>query len=401
MSWNFKKSFKVFGGIRANFSQMGLGFSWGLPGYRVTKRPDGKIYSTTSFPGTGIYQRKTLNYGRTPSAEQVHRQPEVRNSFWKIALFSSALGFMSGISRGRRRKKSSPITFLLLLFIFALVLLSGLYLIIIYVIFPTALVYGLYRLISQVSESRNPRLNHLSVQPGYNESANEFFTAHPGRYIGGSEAGILPIAHNDSPVIATDKQTQMPATELDCLLEKSNGVVIPDLLQSNRKNLNDLMDDLANTACLVRLLQEPLKQELRRHRMASLATELLEADLRNLILHFGAEFDSLTADGANVFLAVFVPLHPRRYSCLSKEFVMKMYARNPLSAGTVLPTSLPAIPASLSYLALHDALHATQFLQTARRMFFIVATAASYRSGLLYPGKASLLDRYHNLLYMN
>lgn len=400
MSWNFKKSFEVFGGIRANFSQMGLGFSWGLPGYRVTKRPDGKIYSTTSFPGTGIYQRKTLNYGRTPPAEQVHRQPEVRNSFWKIALISSALGFISGISRGMRRKKFSPITILILFFIFALVLLSGLSLIII-ILFPAAVFYGLYILISRISESRNPGTSNLSVQPGDEGNANDFHVANPSMYIAGGEVAILPIAHNGSPDIESDKQSLMSATGMDCLLGTSKDAVMPDLLQNSSKSLNDLMNDLANTASLVKLLREPLKQELRRHRMASLAAEMLEADLRNLILYFGSEFDSLTADGANVFLVVFVPLHPRTFSYLSKESVIKIYSRNPLPSETAVPTSLPAIPASLSYLALHDAKYATQFLQTARRMFFVVAAAASYRSGLLYPGKASLLDHYNNLLYRN
>lgn len=50
----FRKSINLGGGFRINLSKSGIGYSWGVKGYRVTKTAKGGTRQTASIPGTGI-----------------------------------------------------------------------------------------------------------------------------------------------------------------------------------------------------------------------------------------------------------------------------------------------------------------------------------------------------------
>ncbi len=54
MGWRYRKSINLGGGFRINLSKSGIGYSWGVPGYRITKTANGKTRKTYSIPGTGI-----------------------------------------------------------------------------------------------------------------------------------------------------------------------------------------------------------------------------------------------------------------------------------------------------------------------------------------------------------
>lgn len=54
MGLRFRKSINLGGGFRINVSKSGVGYSWGIPGYRVTKTSKGKVRKTVGIPGTGI-----------------------------------------------------------------------------------------------------------------------------------------------------------------------------------------------------------------------------------------------------------------------------------------------------------------------------------------------------------
>lgn len=53
MGLRYRKSIN-FGPLRLNFSKSGIGYSYGVKGYRVTHTADGKVRTTMSVPGTGI-----------------------------------------------------------------------------------------------------------------------------------------------------------------------------------------------------------------------------------------------------------------------------------------------------------------------------------------------------------
>lgn len=54
MGFRFRKSIKLGGGFRVNLSKSGIGYSWGVPGYRITRTANGRTRKTYSIPGTGI-----------------------------------------------------------------------------------------------------------------------------------------------------------------------------------------------------------------------------------------------------------------------------------------------------------------------------------------------------------
>lgn len=53
MGLRFRKSINL-GPIRLNFSKSGMGISFGVKGFRVSKSAKGKTQATVSLPGTGL-----------------------------------------------------------------------------------------------------------------------------------------------------------------------------------------------------------------------------------------------------------------------------------------------------------------------------------------------------------
>ena len=59
MGFRFRKSINLGGGLKINLSKSGIGFSWGFPGFRISRTAKGKIKQTFSIPGTGISYEKS------------------------------------------------------------------------------------------------------------------------------------------------------------------------------------------------------------------------------------------------------------------------------------------------------------------------------------------------------
>lgn len=54
MGFRYRKSVNFGGGFRVNISKSGIGYSWGIKGYRITKTASGNVRQTASIPGTGF-----------------------------------------------------------------------------------------------------------------------------------------------------------------------------------------------------------------------------------------------------------------------------------------------------------------------------------------------------------
>lgn len=81
MGFRYRKSINVGGGFRINLSKHGVGYSWGVPGYRVTKTANGRTRKTYSIPGTGLgYVNETS--GKKSSNQQVQKMenPNIENT---------------------------------------------------------------------------------------------------------------------------------------------------------------------------------------------------------------------------------------------------------------------------------------------------------------------------------
>jgi hypothetical protein len=79
MGLRLRKSINLGGGFRVNFSKSGVGYSWGVPGYRITKTASGRKRRTYSIPGTGI---SYVNESKTPSSPR-NRRPITKNLYSK------------------------------------------------------------------------------------------------------------------------------------------------------------------------------------------------------------------------------------------------------------------------------------------------------------------------------
>lgn len=90
MGLRYRKSIKLGGGFRVNISKSGVGYSWGVPGYRITKTASGKTRKTYSIPGTGISyvdeQGKYTAHGTVPASPS----PKVDSPYSDVTDIESA-----------------------------------------------------------------------------------------------------------------------------------------------------------------------------------------------------------------------------------------------------------------------------------------------------------------------
>jgi len=76
MGWKYRKSINLGGGFRINLSKSGVGYSWGVPGYRITKTVNGATRKTYSIPGTGI------SYSETNKGHRIqNNQPQINYDY--------------------------------------------------------------------------------------------------------------------------------------------------------------------------------------------------------------------------------------------------------------------------------------------------------------------------------
>ncbi len=69
MGLRFIKSIKLPFGLRLNISKSGIGFSWGVKGYRKSISPKGKVRDTYTLPGTGLsYVKESSNHQKENKA---------------------------------------------------------------------------------------------------------------------------------------------------------------------------------------------------------------------------------------------------------------------------------------------------------------------------------------------
>ncbi|WP_105204573.1 DUF4236 domain-containing protein [Neobittarella massiliensis] len=74
MGFRFRKSINLGGGFRINLSKSGVGYSWGVPGYRTTHSANGKKRKTYSIPGTGLsYTQTSGGKASAPKGGLTHR----------------------------------------------------------------------------------------------------------------------------------------------------------------------------------------------------------------------------------------------------------------------------------------------------------------------------------------
>lgn len=80
MGFRLRKSINLGGGFRINISKSGVGYSWGIPGYRITKTAKGKTRRTYSIPGSGIsYVSESSGKSNQNKKVQQAKEPNYEN----------------------------------------------------------------------------------------------------------------------------------------------------------------------------------------------------------------------------------------------------------------------------------------------------------------------------------
>lgn len=74
MGFRYRKSINIGGGFRINLSKSGIGYSWGVKGYRITKTAKGTIRKTASIPGTGLSYVEETSNNKENEKEYTHIQ---------------------------------------------------------------------------------------------------------------------------------------------------------------------------------------------------------------------------------------------------------------------------------------------------------------------------------------
>src|SRR5437764_3247224 len=96
MPWGFRRSLRIAGPLRLNFSKSGLGLSLGVPGVHIGTGPRG-AYVRAGLPGSGIYYRKSLS-GPRPAHVQAPTV-EAQESGWMRAVHALLAGDAAGCLR--------------------------------------------------------------------------------------------------------------------------------------------------------------------------------------------------------------------------------------------------------------------------------------------------------------
>lgn len=108
MGFRYRKSIKLPGGFRINLSKSGIGYSWGVKGYRVAKTAKGTTRTTASIPGTGIsYVQESKSAPKsTPPATNtdVSSKPKKRSGCLIQVLAIPLILLIIGVIVGPRDK---------------------------------------------------------------------------------------------------------------------------------------------------------------------------------------------------------------------------------------------------------------------------------------------------------
>ena len=124
MGFRYRKSINLGGGFRINISKSGIGYSWGVKGYRVTKTAKGTTRRTASIPGTGISfvdetGKKKASSKPTPQAidNNHYDTQEITNSVATGMVSEGLEDILSAARRTLRINKLSTLGIILFLFL--------------------------------------------------------------------------------------------------------------------------------------------------------------------------------------------------------------------------------------------------------------------------------------------
>ena len=172
---------------------------------------------------------------------------------------------------------------------------------------------------------------------------------------------------SESIAAVVDAQAQRPI--VDPQFTCATGVVTIDVLKQKIKELVESLEPL-------------LKEEYRRARKSSVARDLLEQDIRAIIIRLGFADGSISDYAAHLYLEIFKCLHPRTYAGWTADTARDALARI-LEGGRDTYLGVLKKPVTLEVLERFDSAHGTGATKPTREIFLILAAFAASTDGKL------------------
>ena len=279
MGWNFRRSTKLPFGFRLNFSKRGIGYSWGVRGFRVGRNARGQTIRTLSIPGTGLYRRDYI------SSDMSSPSGASRGAGCLTIILGIPLIFLVGAFIASYPKRS----------VVSLVLIFG------------ALAWTAYRRKASTRSASSNCLPDTFVRPAPQN-----------------------VTHMTAEAKDASRSYEHAVPEP---LHSPTGVETSGLITSAELTLK--------IREFIELAENPLRQELRKIRSSSNARPFLELDFRQLIVRFGCQHGTMSPHAANLYFEIFSNLHPSELLTLNPAEHMQTIAVGILNGENPEAAKLP------------------------------------------------------------
>jgi hypothetical protein len=151
------------------------------------------------------------------------------------------------------------------------------------------------------------------------------------------------------------------------------------------------------TKDLIEGLEELLKVELREMRHASIARELLEQNIREVIIRFGLSEGNVSLNAARLYLELFRTLHPRSFGAWKVDDALNLL-RGIVEKDEGTYSGVLKKPFTLGLIETFDASHGTIFAKSFRDLLLAIAVFASAPEGTLSDEKEAEINRLKTVL---
>jgi hypothetical protein len=151
------------------------------------------------------------------------------------------------------------------------------------------------------------------------------------------------------------------------------------------------------TKSLLEGLEELLKPELRKVRQSGMARDLLEQNIREVIIRFGVSDGSVSPDAAELYLDIFRSLHPRTFGGWTVGDA-RTVLRGIAEQDKATYYGVAKKPFTLGLIENFDASHGTNFAKSFRDLLLAIALFAAAKNGTLSDDKKSEISRHKALI---
>ncbi len=144
-------------------------------------------------------------------------------------------------------------------------------------------------------------------------------------------------------------------------------------------------------------LEELLKVELRKIRQSGMARDLLEQNIREVIIRFGTLNGQVSPSAASLYLEMFRTLHPRSFGSWTEDNALGLL-RGIVEKDRSTYYGAPKKPFTLGLIEQFDSAHGTNFAKSFRDLLLAIAVFAAADGGTVSDEKANEITNFKALL---